>query len=140
MYRVRVATTTSAGTSGAGGPVPYELLVEGELRPAGLPRVGRPEPRGVRRQQLVAEHEGAVAGPTELQLGVRDDDAPCGSDRRAPPVDVQGGAPELLGRLRADHLRHVVEGDELVVRAGRRLRGRREDRFRQLRPFDEAGR
>src|SRR5262245_32634170 len=46
--------------SGAGGPVPDELLVEWRLGAAGLVVRGGPETGRVRGQHLVREHERAV--------------------------------------------------------------------------------
>src|SRR5437879_13003499 len=55
--------------------VAQRLLVEGGLRPAELVDVGRPEPRTVRRHHLVDQDDAAVGSPSELELGVGDDDA-----------------------------------------------------------------
>ena len=56
--------------------VTRELLVERWLRRSRPVPVRRPEARGVGRQHLVPEHEVAVVVESELELRVRDDDAP----------------------------------------------------------------
>ena len=55
-------------------PVAHRLLVERRRRGAGVPGLGRPEPAGVRRQDLVADDQLAV-DEAQLELGVGDHDA-----------------------------------------------------------------
>ena len=60
--------------------------------------------------------------------------------RRCERVERQRGVAHLRGERRADQPDHVVERDVLVVLARRRLRGRREQRLRQLLRQAQAGR
>ena len=88
MYRARVRSTTCCGSGGGASPddrsqplsadeqpVADDLLVVRRLGAAGLPLAGRPEPRRVGGEHLVAEHDAAVAARAELELGVGQDDA-----------------------------------------------------------------
>jgi hypothetical protein len=86
------------------------------LRPARLIGVGRPEPAGVRCEDLVYEDHLAVGDP-ELELRVGDDHATrCGENAR-PPVDVERVLACLLKVLRPRDLGGLLFGDVLVVPA-----------------------
>src|SRR5205823_5018778 len=52
--------------------VAHELLVERRLRATGAVPGGRPEPRRVRCERLVAEHQLTALVETELELRVRE--------------------------------------------------------------------
>ena len=79
-----------------------------------------------------------MAGPAELELGVREHDPGVAGDRLGAGVDGKGVFAHLLGVGAAHDVDDVVEVDVLVVVPQRRLRRRREDRLRQARAVDEA--
>ena len=114
-----------------------ELLVEAVLRAAGLVRVARPEPRGVGRERLVAEHEVAV-GVEPISNFVSAMMIPrrervLGGRRVEPERDLL----DLSEQLFADELRGLLARDVLVVPFGRLCR-RREDRSRGACPIRAA--
>jgi len=111
--------------------VAHELLVEAWLGAAGLVCVFGPEAGGVRREDFVDEDERAVAGDTELELRVGDDDAPRCRVLDAAFVDRDRQVAQPGGAIGADDRGGLRLADVLVVaRLG--LRRRREDRRRQL--------
>ena len=134
------AATTSSGIGGAGGvlsqpvpggPVADVLLVERRLRAARLVLVGGPEARGVRRADLVAEHQRAVGVEPELELRVGEDHAALARVVGDRAVDGQRDVAHALGqRAVADQLDGRLEVDRLVV-ALVGLRRRRVDRLRE---------
>src|SRR4029077_9110471 len=107
--------------------VAYELLIEGRLRLTRRELVGRPEARGVGRERLVGEHQGAVPVETELELGVGDQDPAGGGVLRDVPIELERRALDVLVALAADQRDRLLGVDVLVVAAGRLGRGR-EDR------------
>nr|WP_030284322.1 hypothetical protein [Streptomyces catenulae] len=114
-----------------------ELLVEGGLGAAGLPEVGGPEARRVGRQDLVGQDQFAVL-EAELELGVGEEDAATAGDVAGAGVDVEGGAAQPGGGLRADLTGDLLVRDVLVVVADGRLGGRGEDRGGEFGAVDEA--
>src|SRR5205809_774231 len=94
---------------------------------ARLVTVGRPEPRGIGRQDLVDDQQRPVTRRPEFELGVGDDDPALGGIGAPRLVEVEAGAAQALGRGAAQRARHVVHRDVLVVPL-LGLRGRREDR------------
>src|SRR5450755_2297293 len=97
-------------------PVAYELLVEAGLAAAGLVAVGRPETRGVRRADLVADRQPAVGVQTELELGVGEDDPVGASVVGGVLIERQRDVADALGQLAiADQLDGSLEVDRLVV-------------------------
>src|ERR1700761_9303832 len=92
---------------GRGGPVADELLVEARLAAARLVLVRRPEPRGVRRADLIADCQRPGGIEPQLELGVGEDD-PAGAgvlggefiqrQRHLPNPLGQGPVADELGR------------------------------------------
>src|SRR5436190_5719169 len=114
-------------------PVAHVLLVEARLRPAGLVAGGRPEARGIGRQNLVGEHDRAVGAAAQLELGVGEEDAVLARVGGGELVQLDRDAAELLQqRPVADDLSRPVEVDVLVVVAYVGLGGLGEDRLREL--------
>src|SRR5690606_21230823 len=107
--------------------VPDRLLVERRLGNADDVRLLRPEPRRVRRQDLVDQEDRPVIELPELELCVRDDDPGLRRDLAAALIDREAPGAELLGEPGAEDGADRVEGDVLVVPV-HRLRRRREDR------------
>ena len=70
----------------------------------------------------------------ELEFGVGDDDVARAGMLRRESVDVERDAPDSRGVFAADQFHHGVEIDVLVVLAGGRLGGRREQRLGQAGP------
>jgi phosphoribosylaminoimidazole-succinocarboxamide synthase len=90
---------------------------------ARLPRVGRPEPRRVRGEHLVGQHQPAVGVATELELGVGEDDPPLPCDPLGTGVDGQGELAQPGGRVVAD-----LRRDRGIILADTKLEfGRRPD-------------
>src|SRR5207244_2329376 len=116
-----------------------ELLVEGGLGGAGPVLAGRPEPRRVGCQRLVAEYEPALAVEPELELRVRDDDPALACMLCGEPVERDRDACDLVEELFADESRGGGPVDVLVM-AGGRLGGRREQRLGELGRLREPGR
>ena len=130
---------TSGGSGGGGGalsqPVASSqsrsgcLSNDGGVAP-GLPLVGWPEARRVRRQDLVAYGKLAV-DEAELELGVRDYDPAPGCVSGTGAVRLEANFPSRCGQFVTDQVGCLVEGNILVVAASR-LRRRGEDRRWQL--------
>src|SRR6185503_2850591 len=107
-------------------------------RRAGLVLVGRPEPRRVRGERLVAEDEAARPVEAELELRVGEDDPPAAGVLGDEPVERERNLFDLVEAGLADQLDRSRAIDVLVV-PRRRLRRGREDRLRQLLRLDEPG-
>src|SRR3954449_6102832 len=100
----------------AGGPVAHVLLVERGLPTTRLVLVGRPEARGVRRADLVAEHQLAALVEPELELRVREDDPALARVVGDRAVHGQRHIAHPLGELAVpDQLDGLLEVDRLVV-------------------------
>ena len=80
--------------------VAHELFVEARLRLAGSVLILRPEPRRVRRQHFVDEHE-RVAGHAKLEFRVRDDDAVLVGVLDAALVELERQLAKTRDELRA---------------------------------------
>ncbi len=119
--------------------IAHGLLVERRWCRARLPLICRPEPRRVRREHLVGDHELPV-DHTEFELGVGDDDAPLGRVRRACAIERQRHRATRRSDVGADQVHCLLEGDVLVVESVGRLRGGREHRLGQLLGFAQARR
>src|SRR5205823_5799258 len=100
---------------------------EGGLRAAGLVAVSRPEPRRVRRQDLVAQYELTVREP-ELELRVGDDDAALSGQGSAVLVHRDGQLLEPLRQTTPHDVGGLLDRDVDVVALGG-LGGRGEDRL-----------
>ena len=111
--------------------VAHRLLVERRRRRARLPLVGRPEPRRVGREHLVAHDELAV-DEAELELGVGDDDAPLERPLRAAACRARarcrGPAPTRRRPTRSTARSKEMFSSWPIVGLGRR----REHRLGQL--------
>ena len=134
--RSRPATpgpATCLSQSDVGEPVAQRLLVEARLGAAGLPAVGRPEPRRVRREHLVGEDHLAVRRSRRTRPWCRR--AGCRAARRSPgrgPSTSIGQLAQLGRAVGADLGDHLGVRHRLVV-VGRTALGRgREDRLRQF--------
>ena len=129
MYRSRVASTISAGSGGggvsdarvpagfgAGEPVADELLVEvGCTFPASYPSAGQyRDESGVRTSSARTR---LPSGQSELELGVREDDAAVRGEVGRAAVDVEGVVAQLHGQVLAHLVDHGLEADVLVVLA-----------------------
>src|SRR6266513_2491239 len=95
--------------------IAQRLLVEARLTAAGGVAVRGPEARRVGRQDLVDHEQTTVGRGAELELRIRDDDAP--RRRVAAPrlVQAQARALELFGQRTAERLDDVRDRDVLVV-------------------------
>ena len=87
-----------------------ELLVERGLRAAGLVLVGRPEARGVRREDLVSEDDRPVVGEPELELRVGDDDPRSSSGLGGGRVELDRDPLQLGEALVADERGRLLRG------------------------------
>ena len=108
-------------------PVAHRLLVERQRRGARVPGLGRPEPAGVRGEDLVADDQLAVDEP-QLELGVRDHDAALERQLGRRAVSAKADLAGALGDIVTDELGRLLERDVLVVAFGR-LRRRGEHRL-----------
>ena len=113
--------------SGLQKPVAYELLVEAGRMRAGLPLVGRPETRGIRRKHLVDENEIPV-DQAEFEFGVRDDHPGALGLGAAVIVDLEAGFAHSMGQIVAEQPPALFPTDRLVVTFGRL--GRRSEKRR----------
>ena len=116
--------------------IAQRLLVETGLAVPGLIAVGRPEPRGVGRQDLVDHDQLTLRRRAEFEFGVGDDDAALRRVIAARLVQSQAGATQPLGGEPAEAAHDVFEGDVLVVPLLGLGRGR-ENRGIELGAFDE---
>ncbi len=91
-----------------------ELFVEGGLWASGFVAGGGPVAGAVRGENFVAEGDVAV-DEAELELGVREEDAPGGGVGGGLGEDGEGEVPELGGGFVADGVGSLLEGDVLVV-------------------------
>src|SRR2546428_13720304 len=73
--------------------VAQRLLVEARLAPARCVAIGRPEPGGVGRENLVDHEQATVGRAAELELRIGEDDAP--GPRAGAPPPVQAPTPPL---------------------------------------------
>src|ERR1051326_5265897 len=88
--------------------VTHVLLVERFLPFARLVLFGGPEPRGIGRQHFVRQDDAGLSAP-KLELRVRNDDTLRPRIVGCLPIHPQAKVAQLLGHLRADHFRHVME-------------------------------
>ncbi len=105
-----------------GEPVAHDLLVEAQhlLRGGGAGGVGRgvPVAAGVTGENLIGEsNDPGLAVGTELKLGVSENDAALGSDRRRLGEDLQRQVAQGCCGLETDELDGALERDVLVVLA-----------------------
>src|SRR5213080_1743400 len=114
------------------------LLVKRFLRAPGLVLVRRPEAGRIWRQNFVSQSNSLGRSP-ELELRIRDDDAPPPRIIRSLAVNLQTQISQLPTEFRTHQLRHLLERNILVM--ARDCLGRRsEDRFRKLIGFSKAAR
>src|ERR1700704_2587491 len=98
-----------------GQVIAQRLFVETRLAAARLIAVGRPEARGVGRQDFVDDDQLALGSGAEFELGVGDDDAALRGVIATRLVQGETGAPQPLGRESPEAIHDVVERDVLVV-------------------------
>src|SRR5680860_1069699 len=138
----RPPRSTQSRSSAASDVYKRQLFVVRRLCPAWLPKIGRPEARRVRSQDLVGKNNDAPAivltAEAELELGVGEKHTSLPRDRLGPLVDRDRQSPEGSRCLRSDDAYHRVVGHVLVVVADRRLRRGREDRLVQAAAVLEA--
>src|SRR5437763_8337761 len=114
------------------------LLIKRFLRAPGLVLVRRPEAGRIRRQNFVSKSNSLRRSP-ELELRIRDDDAPPPRIIRSLVVNLQAQISQFQAEFRTHQLRHLLERNILVM--ARDCLGRRsEDRFRKLIGFSKAAR
>src|SRR5206468_11992603 len=106
------------------------LLVKRFLRAPGLVLVRRPEAGRIRRQNFVSQSNSLRRSP-ELELRIRNDDAPLPRIIRSLAVNLQTQISQLPTEFRTHQLRHLLERNVLVMARGS-LGRRSEDRFRKL--------
>src|SRR6267143_5489963 len=98
-----------------GQVIAQRLLVEARLAASCLIAVGRPEARGVGRQDLVDDDQCAVRRRPEFEFRVGDDDAALRSIITAYLIQRETGATYALGHESTEATHDVVKGDVLVV-------------------------
>ena len=113
------------------------LFVEGGLWAVRIVGCGRPVAGGVRGEDFV-RNDDCVVQQTELELGVREDEAFAGCMFRGLVVDIQGKGTECVGVGRTYGLFHCFIGDVFVVTAGIDFGGWRKDGFGQAIGFAQA--
>src|SRR5437667_10863067 len=114
------------------------LLVKRFLRAPGLVLVRRPEAGRIWRQNFISQSNSLRRSP-ELELRIRNDDAPPPRIIRSLVVTLQAQISQFPAEFRTHQLRHLLERNILVM--ARDCLGRRsEDRFRKLIGFSKAAR
>src|SRR5438552_4725412 len=118
--------------------VAYILLIEGRLRSAGTVEGARPEARGVRRQDFIAEDDFTVVD-AELKFCICYDNPFGKRIGRRLQVEGKRQALQLVRSFFPDNPDHFLEGNvDIVAFLG--LRGRGEQWFGQLVAFPKPGR